>query len=94
LGTLLFDTDSEVIRPGFLPLLDRIAAHLQQLGGGTVSIVGHADIRGADAYNVGLGMRRARAVYEAIAKRLTAEVRAKVRVESINDPAAPAGAGK
>ncbi len=38
-----------------------------------------------------LGMRRAKAVYEAFAAKLSPEVRAKVRVESSNDPAAPAG---
>ncbi len=94
LGTVLFDTDLEAIRPEFEPLLDRIASHLEKVGGGTVSVVGHADARGADAYNLALGMRRAKAVYEALAQRLSAEVRARVRVESSNGPAAPAGSGK
>jgi hypothetical protein len=39
-------------------------------------------------------MRRAKAVYEAVAAKLSPAVRAKVRVESSNDPAAPAGTGK
>jgi uncharacterized repeat protein (TIGR01451 family)/fimbrial isopeptide formation D2 family protein len=91
LGTVLFDTDRAAIRPEFAPLLDRIAAHLEQTQGGTVSIVGHADLRGADAYNLDLGMRRARAVYEALAARLSPEVRSQVRVETSDGPAAPAG---
>ncbi|KAF1708229.1 isopeptide-forming domain-containing fimbrial protein [Pseudoxanthomonas sacheonensis] len=95
LGTVLFDTDRETIRPEFAPLLDRIAAYLEQARGGTVSVVGHADVRGADAYNLALGMRRAKAVYEAIAQRLSPELRSRVRVEmeSSNGPA-PAGSGK
>src|SRR5690606_10090760 len=88
LGTVLFDTDSARIRPGYGPLLDRIAARLDAMGGGVVAVVGHADVRGSDAYNAELGMRRARAVFEALATRLAPEVRAAVRVESSDDPAA------
>jgi outer membrane protein OmpA-like peptidoglycan-associated protein len=95
LGTVLFDTDRETIRPEFAALLDRIAAYLEQARGGTVSVVGHADVRGGDTYNIALGMRRAKAVYEAIAQRLSPEARSQVRVEmeSSNGPA-PAGSGK
>jgi uncharacterized repeat protein (TIGR01451 family)/fimbrial isopeptide formation D2 family protein len=94
LGTVLFDTDRSTIKPEFAPLLDKVAAWLEQQRGGAVAIVGHADLRASDAYNLALGMRRARAVYEAIATRLSPEVRGKVRVESSNDPAAPAGASR
>ncbi|SOD54048.1 conserved repeat domain-containing protein/fimbrial isopeptide formation D2 domain-containing protein [Pseudoxanthomonas wuyuanensis] len=90
LGTVLFDTDRSDIRPEFAPLLDRIAAYLEQAGGGTVSIVGHADLRASDAYNLALGMRRARAVYEALAARLSPEVRSRVRVEPARNPASTA----
>ncbi|WP_175485447.1 OmpA family protein [Pseudoxanthomonas sp. GM95] len=91
LGELLFDTDKATIKPQFNALLDRVAAYLDQQGGGVISVVGHADRRGPASYNVELGLRRAKAVYEAIAKRLSPEARAKVRVESSNDPTAPAG---
>jgi uncharacterized repeat protein (TIGR01451 family) len=94
LGTVLFDTDKSTVKPQFLPILDKVAAYLDEKGGGAVAIVGHADPRGSDAYNVALGMRRAKAVYEAVAAKLSPAVRAKVRVESSNDPAAPAGTGK
>jgi large repetitive protein len=95
LGMVLFDTDRETIRPEFAPLLDRIAGYLETARGGTVSVVGHADVRGAATYNLALGMRRAKAVYEAIAQRLSPEVRSQVRVEleSSNGPA-PAGNSK
>lgn len=91
LGTVLFDTDKSTVKPQFLPMLDKVAGYLDGKGGGSVAIVGHADPRASDAYNLALGMRRAKAVYEALAAKLSPEVRARVRVESSNDPAAPAG---
>ncbi|RYE62503.1 MAG: hypothetical protein EOO79_12250, partial [Oxalobacteraceae bacterium] len=94
LGTVLFDTDKSAIKPQYASLLDKIAAWLDAKGGGVVAVVGHADPRASDAYNLALGMRRAKAVYEGIAAKLSPEVRAKVRVESSNDPAAPAGTSK
>jgi outer membrane protein OmpA-like peptidoglycan-associated protein len=94
LGTVLFDTDKAAIRPEFEPLLDKVAAALERTGGGSIAIVGHTDVRASHAYNVALGMRRARAVYEALAKRLSPEVRAHVRVDACNDPTAPVGVRK
>ncbi|KRA45026.1 OmpA family protein [Pseudoxanthomonas sp. Root630] len=94
LGTVLFDTDKSAIRPEFEPLLDKVAAALEKMGGGSIAIVGHTDVRASHAYNVALGMRRAKAVYEALAKRLSPEVRTKVRVEASNDPTAPVGVRK
>ncbi|WP_142122797.1 isopeptide-forming domain-containing fimbrial protein, partial [Pseudoxanthomonas sp. 3HH-4] len=94
LGTVLFDTDKSAIRPEFEPLLDKVASALEQRGGGSIAIVGHTDVRASHAYNVALGMRRAKAVYEALAKRLSPEVRAKVHVEASNDPTAPVGVRK
>ncbi|MEZ0472958.1 OmpA family protein, partial [Luteimonas salinilitoris] len=91
LGTVLFDTDRAQIKPEFAPLLDRVAARLEGLGGGAIAVVGHTDVRGSHAYNAELGLRRARAVYAALAERLSPEVRAQVRVESSNDPTAPVG---
>ncbi|WP_158238431.1 MULTISPECIES: DUF7507 domain-containing protein [Luteimonas] len=91
LGTVLFETDRATIRPEFAALLDAVAARLETLGGGVVGIVGHTDVRGPHAYNVDLGLRRARAVYDALAGRLSPEVRAKTRVEATRDPAAPVG---
>ncbi|WP_057916779.1 DUF7507 domain-containing protein [Lysobacter antibioticus] len=89
LGTVLFDTNKETIRPEFEPLLDKVAAALERMHGGVIAIVGHTDVRASYQYNTALGMRRAKAVYDALAQRLSPEVRAKVRVESSNDPTAP-----
>jgi uncharacterized repeat protein (TIGR01451 family)/fimbrial isopeptide formation D2 family protein len=89
LGTVLFATDSADISPQYEPLLDRIAVWLGTKGGGTIAIVGHADARGSFEYNTALGMRRARSVYEGLARRLPSEVRANVRVVSRDDPTTP-----
>ncbi|MET0288886.1 MAG: Ig-like domain-containing protein [Pseudoxanthomonas sp.] len=94
LGTVLFDTDSARIRPQYAALLQQVARGLAERGGGAIAIVGHTDVRGSHAYNTALGLKRARAVYEAIAAQLPPDVRAKVRVEASNDPSAPADAGR
>ena len=93
LGTVLFDTDTAEIRPGFLPLLGKIAQDISKLDGGVVGIVGHADRRGANGYNAALGLRRAKAVFEAIAERLDPGVRSRLRVEISDSPTAPVGVG-
>jgi len=91
LGTVLFDTDKAAIKPEYAPLIEKIAADVGRLGGGVIGVVGHADRRGSDTYNVQLGLRRAKAVYDAIAARLTPEVRARLRREISDNPTAPVG---
>ena len=91
LGLVLFDTDKSAIRPEFKPLLDRVAQVLDQRGEGVVTLIGHTDVRGSHAYNTALGMRRAKAVQEALSERLSPEVRARVRVDVRNEPTAPVG---
>ncbi|MGE8278850.1 MAG: OmpA family protein [Stenotrophomonas sp.] len=94
LGTVLFDTDKADIRDEFGPLLDTVARALEAMGGGRVAIIGHTDVRASHAYNLALGMRRARAVHDALAARVSAETRAKLRVEAEREPQAQAGALK
>ncbi|MFZ5635477.1 MAG: DUF7507 domain-containing protein, partial [Pseudomonadota bacterium] len=91
LGTVLFETDRAEIKPEYAPLIRRIADYLVASGSHRVAVVGHADKRGAEDYNVALGMRRAKAVYEALAAALPAELRSGLRVDVNEDPAAPAG---
>ncbi|MBS0225588.1 MAG: DUF11 domain-containing protein, partial [Proteobacteria bacterium] len=89
LGTVLFDTDKSAIRPEFEALLDTVAAELEKRGGGVIALVGHTDIRASHAYNTQLGLRRAKAVYEALTKRMKPEMRAKVRIDINDDSTAP-----
>jgi uncharacterized repeat protein (TIGR01451 family)/fimbrial isopeptide formation D2 family protein len=88
LGTVLFDTDEATIRPEYQTLLDQVAQALERTQGGVVTIVGHTDVRANRDYNAALGLRRARAVQEALSQRLSPELRAKVRVHASADPAA------
>ena len=91
LGTVLFDTDTAAIKSEFEAVIAKVAADIERLRGGVVGIIGHADKRGAAEYNVALGMRRAKAVYEAIAAKLSPEVRSKLRVDFSDNPTAPVG---
>ena len=91
LGTVLFDTDKATIRPEFEEVIEKIAADIEKLGGGVIGVIGHADRRGSLAYNDALGLRRARAVFEAIAAKLGPDARGRLRVDISGDPTASAG---
>ncbi|MFD1298355.1 OmpA family protein, partial [Lysobacter gummosus] len=90
LGTVLFDTDKATIKPKFEPVIAKIAAAMEQLRGTRVIITGHTDLRASDAYNVDLGLRRAKAVFDAIVAHASPDLRQHLRVDISNDPAAPA----
>ena len=81
LGEVLFDTDQAIIRAEFTPLIERIAARIEAMGGGVVAMTGHADRRGAADYNLALALRRAEAVQVAIAAKLSPTARERLRVE-------------
>lgn len=56
----LFDFDSSKIRPGDHPVLEKLVTCFTSgpLAGKVMRLVGHADPRGDDEYNVALGGRR------------------------------------
>ena len=58
---LLFDFDSDRIRPDAAANLDNLASSLKKFGDSNIMIVGHTDSRGEDAYNMSLSQRRANA---------------------------------
>jgi outer membrane protein OmpA-like peptidoglycan-associated protein len=62
---------------------------LNRRQGGVVEIVGRADKRASDEYNVQLGRRRAKAVYEAIVKELSPDARKSLRVEYVDSALLP-----
>jgi uncharacterized repeat protein (TIGR01451 family) len=83
LGNVLFDTDTANIKPEYGALLRRIGAYLVEMDGRMVKITGHADRRASDAHNDALGMRRARAVLDAITAAMPEAQRKDVRVEIV-----------
>jgi outer membrane protein OmpA-like peptidoglycan-associated protein len=57
-----FDFDKSTLRPDAIPTLDEAARALQAESGLQVSVEGHTDSRGTDAYNDALSLRRANTV--------------------------------
>ncbi len=58
---LLFDFDSDVVRPAAAENLRELARNLNKYGTSSLLIVGHTDSQGDDTYNQGLSYRRANA---------------------------------
>lgn len=57
-----FDYDSAAIKPSFRPTLEKLADVLAKYDRNRVTIVGHTDSTGSEAYNQTLSERRAEAV--------------------------------
>ena len=66
---VFFDWDKDEITPAASAILDNAAAAYQQTGRASVTLAGHADRSGSDAYNVGLSQRRANNVRSYLAGR-------------------------
>ncbi len=64
-----FDSGLAVLKPGYLPTLDKIAQVLNQYGKTTVSVIGHTDSIGTHEYNQALSEQRAQAVMDHFAAR-------------------------
>lgn len=61
-GDVLFDFNQAAIRPDARPVLDKLAQLVAQDGDAKITIEGHTDSKGDDAYNLRLSQRRAQAV--------------------------------
>ncbi|HSC81010.1 MAG TPA: OmpA family protein [Chitinolyticbacter sp.] len=59
-----FDTNSSQIKAGFTPTLDKIAKVVNQYGKTAITVIGHTDNVGKDAYNQSLSEQRARSVLD------------------------------
>jgi OOP family OmpA-OmpF porin len=66
LGSILFDNDSSVIKPGSYSDVEILVSHLEKYPQHTVIIEGHASNVGAPGYNLLLSERRANAVDAAL----------------------------
>ena len=64
-----FDFDSAKLTPAAKGVLDEAASGIKAASGHTFDVVGHTDSVGSDAYNQGLGQRRADSVTEALVSR-------------------------
>ena len=60
-GKLNFDFDKSVVKPQYFELLRNVKDYVEQ-NDFRLTIIGHTDSTGSDAYNMALGMRRATAV--------------------------------
>ena len=60
-GRLNFDFDKSVVKPQYFELLRNVKDYAEQ-NDLKLTIIGHTDSKGSDAYNMALGMRRAVAV--------------------------------
>ena len=60
-GKLNFDFDKSVVKPQYFELLRNVKEYVEQ-NDFRLTIIGHTDSKGTDAYNMALGMRRAIAV--------------------------------
>lgn len=66
LSDILFETARATLKPGAVQNINRIAAVLNQYPDYNISVEGHTDARGSDAYNQTLSENRARAVADAL----------------------------
>ena len=66
LSGILFDTDKATLKAGAESNIARISSILQQYPQYRISVEGHTDSQGSDAYNLDLSNQRAAAVREAL----------------------------
>jgi outer membrane protein OmpA-like peptidoglycan-associated protein len=65
---VLFDFDKANLRPEAVPSLEKVAEVLRSRAGSPVTIEGHTDGKGTDAYNLPLSEKRAMAVRDWLVK--------------------------
>jgi outer membrane protein OmpA-like peptidoglycan-associated protein len=65
---VLFDFDKSVLRAEAVPSLEKVAEVLRSKAGSPVTIEGHTDGKGSDAYNQPLSEKRAQAVRDWLVK--------------------------
>ena len=66
---VLFDFDKHDLRAEAVPSLEKVAEVLRSRAGSPVTIDGHTDGKGTDAYNLPLSQKRAQAVRDWLVKK-------------------------
>jgi len=84
-----FDTDKDIIKPEYEPILDEAAQVMKKYPKLMMTVDGHCDIRGTAEYNQDLSERRANAVKDALVARGVDESRMTVTGYGFSKPAAP-----
>lgn len=85
---ILFDFDSDALRPAARSNLQDLARNLQQYENTDVLIIGHTDATGDASYNQGLSERRARSAASYLQQQGVASQRVSIRGMGENDPIA------
>jgi len=83
-----FDFDKYNIRPDAMPILDEAARTLKEYGDITISVDGHTDSIGSDAYNEKLSLRRANSVKDYLERQGVTASRMTVRGFGKTNPVA------
>jgi len=68
LAPIYFDYDKYNLRPDAIATLEKIAPYLRENSTMRIKIEGHADERGTDEYNIGLGENRAKSARKYLEK--------------------------
>ncbi|MEL1249643.1 OmpA family protein [Aurantiacibacter gilvus] len=92
-GMVFFDFDSAELRPDSTAALNSVADNISVCGWSALSVVGHTDQAGTDAYNIGLSQERANAVAAALRSRSIGGVRIEVAARGESEPRVPLADG-
>jgi outer membrane protein OmpA-like peptidoglycan-associated protein len=85
---LLYDFDSDVVKPTARENLANLAASLDRYEGSNLLIVGHTDAQGSDSYNQRLSERRARSAADFLVARGVSSSRVRTRGMGESEPVA------
>ncbi len=79
---VLFDFDKAVIKPAAAKALSKVALIIEEKAQGPVTIIGHTDSKGKEAYNQDLSLRRAKATKNWLAGKTAATYQVEGKGES------------
>ncbi len=89
LNNIFFDFDKSILKPESHPELDRIISLMKEKSAMQIEIAGHADATGAEAYNLNLSEKRARAVVQYLKRQGISDDRISVVFYGEKQPVAP-----
>lgn len=92
-GMVFFDFDSAMLRPDAAAALNTVTQNIPVCGWTVLTVVGHTDQAGSDAYNIGLSQERADAVATALRSRAADGVRINVEARGESEPRVPLADG-